>query len=54
MPFGLKNAGVTYQRCKQFCFKGQIGRNLEVYLDDIIVKPQKSDNLISDLEETFM
>jgi hypothetical protein len=37
----------------QFCFKGQIGHNLEVYVDDIIVKCQKSGSLISDLEETF-
>jgi hypothetical protein len=37
----------------QFCFKGQIGRNLEVYVDGIIVKSQKNDSLIADLEETF-
>jgi hypothetical protein len=37
----------------QFCFNGQIGRNLEVCIDDIIIKFQKSSNLISDLEETF-
>jgi hypothetical protein len=38
MPSRLKNAGVTYQRCMQSCFKGQIRRNLEVYVDDIIMK----------------
>jgi hypothetical protein len=53
MPFGLKNAGATYQWCMQFCFRWQIGHNLEVYVDDIMVKSQKSDSLISDLEETF-
>jgi hypothetical protein len=37
----------------QFYFKGQIGRNLEVYVDDIIVKYRKSSNLIADLEESF-
>jgi hypothetical protein len=37
----------------QFCFKGQIGCNLEVYIDDIVVKSQRGDNLIADLEETF-
>jgi hypothetical protein len=37
----------------QFCFKEQIGRNLEVYVDDIMTKSRKSDRLISDLEETF-
>jgi hypothetical protein len=38
MMFRLKNAGATYQQCMQFCFKGQIGHNLEVYVNDIIVK----------------
>jgi hypothetical protein len=38
MLFGLKNTGATYQRCMQSYFKEQIGRNLEVYVDDIIVK----------------
>jgi hypothetical protein len=53
MSFRLKNAGATYQRSMQFCFKGQIGRNLEGYVDDIVVKSSKSNILISDLEETF-
>jgi hypothetical protein len=38
MTFALKNVGFTYQQCMQFCFKGQIRRNLEVYVDDIVVK----------------
>jgi hypothetical protein len=37
----------------QSCFKGQIGCNLEVYIDDIIVKTRRGDSLINDLEETF-
>jgi hypothetical protein len=53
MPFGLKNTGATYQQCMQFCLKGKIGRNLEVYVDDNIIKSQKSSNLISDLEKIF-
>jgi hypothetical protein len=53
MSLGLKNAGSTYQRCMQFCFKEQIGCNLEVYVDDTVTKSQKSGGLISDLEETF-
>jgi hypothetical protein len=53
MSFGLKNIGATYQRCMHFCFKGQIGCNLEVYVDDIIMNSQKSGSLIFDLEETF-
>jgi hypothetical protein len=53
MLFRLKNTGATYQRCMQFYFKGQIGRNLEVYVEGIIVKFRQSNNLIVDLEETF-
>jgi hypothetical protein len=53
MSFRLKNVGGTYQRCMQYCFKWQIGHNLEVYVDDIIVKTRQSSSLITDLEETF-
>jgi hypothetical protein len=38
MLFGLKNAWATDQWCIQFCFNGQIGCNLEVYVDNIIMK----------------
>jgi hypothetical protein len=37
----------------QFCFKGQIGHNLEVYVDDIVIKSRRSGNHIADLKETF-
>jgi hypothetical protein len=37
----------------QFCFKAQVGHNLKVYVDDIVVKSQKIGSLISNLEETF-
>jgi hypothetical protein len=53
MPFGLKNAGATYQRCMQACLKQQIGRNVEVYIDDIVIKSAKLDSLLDDLCETF-
>jgi hypothetical protein len=53
MPFGLKNAGATYQRCMKACLKEQIGRNIEVYVDDIVIKSTKSDSLLDDLRETF-
>jgi hypothetical protein len=53
MLFKLKNMGATYQWCMQFCFKEHIGRNIKVHLNNIMAKPQKSDNLISDLEVTF-
>jgi hypothetical protein len=39
MSFGLRNAGATYQRCMQHVFGDHIGRTVEAYVDDIIVKP---------------
>ena len=53
MTFGLKNAGVTYQRCIQNCFKDQIGRNIHAYVDAVVIKSQKAGSLIDDLRETF-
>jgi hypothetical protein len=53
MPFGLKNTGATYQRCMQACLKEQIGRNIEVYVDNIVIKTAKADSLLDDLRETF-
>jgi hypothetical protein len=53
MSFGLKNAGSTYQRAIQVCFKRQLNKNVEAYVDDVVVKTRNSDTLITDLEETF-
>jgi hypothetical protein len=53
MPFGLKNAGATYQWLVNKMFQAQIGRNMEVYVDDMLVKSEKSDNHIRDLHEAF-
>ncbi|GKU96885.1 hypothetical protein SLEP1_g10067 [Rubroshorea leprosula] len=53
MPFGLKNAGATYQKMVTIVFRAQIGRNLEVYVDDIVVKSLKAGDHLTDLEETF-
>ena len=53
MPFGLKNAGATYQRLVNKIFKEQISRNMEVYVDDMLVKSKSSMNHVADLEETF-
>jgi hypothetical protein len=53
MSFGLKNAGATYQRAIQPCFKEQLNRNVEAYVDDVVVKTRNSSTLIDDLEETF-
>jgi hypothetical protein len=51
MPFGLKNAGATYQRLMDRVFANQIGRNLEVYIDDMVVETRREGNHHSDLEE---
>ena len=53
MPFGLKNTGATYQRLMDKIFKDQRGRNLEVYIDDSIVKSKTKEEMIVDLKETF-
>jgi hypothetical protein len=53
MSFGLKNAGATYQRAIQACFKRQLNKNVEAYVDDVVVKTRNSSTLIDDLEETF-
>lgn len=51
VPFGLKNAGATYQRMMNKVFNAQIGRMLEVYMDDVIVKTNEDNDHVSDLEE---
>ncbi|XP_064955645.1 uncharacterized protein LOC103986523 [Musa acuminata AAA Group] len=53
MPFGLKNAGATYQRTVNKMFAPQIGRNMEIYVDDMIVKSRKARTHLADLAETF-
>jgi ribonuclease HI len=53
MPFGLRNAGATYQRCMNHVFGEHIGRTVEAYVDDIVVKTRKASNLLTDLEVTF-
>ncbi|XP_009385521.2 uncharacterized protein LOC103972866 [Musa acuminata AAA Group] len=53
MPFGLKNAGATYQRAVNKMFAPQIGRNVKVYVDDMIVKSRMAVDHLIDLAETF-
>nr|GEU82148.1 reverse transcriptase domain-containing protein [Tanacetum cinerariifolium] len=53
MPFVLKNAGATYQRLMDKAFESQIGRNIEVYVDDLVVKSYTEAEMIRDIEETF-
>jgi hypothetical protein len=51
--FGLRKAGATYQRCMNHVFGEHIGRTVEAYVDDIVVKTRKASDLLSDLETTF-
>ncbi|KAL5563203.1 hypothetical protein UlMin_032950 [Ulmus minor] len=53
MPFGLKNAGATYQQLVNKMFKQQIGKTMEVYVDDMLVKSLKADEHINNLRESF-
>ena len=53
MPFGLKNAGATYQRLINKMFARQIGRNMQVYVDDMSVKSLCERDHLDNLRETF-
>ena len=53
MCFGLRNAGATYQRCMQKCLQSQMSKNVQVYVDDIVIKTKEKRTLLEDLEETF-
>jgi hypothetical protein len=53
MTFCLKNAGETYQKTIQKCLESQIGKNVEAYIDDVVIKTTDEDDLIADLTQTF-
>ena len=53
MSFSLKNASATYQRLMNKMFAHQIGRNVQVYVDNMLVKSQRNDDHLDDLRETF-
>ena len=53
MPFGLKNARVSYQRLMNKMFTQQIGRNVQVYVNDMLVKSLRENDHLDDLQETF-
>jgi hypothetical protein len=53
MVFGLKNGGATYQKCIHIFLEPQIGRNVEAYIDDVVVKLKTCGDLLDDLKETF-
>ena len=53
MPFGLKNAGSTYQKMMTRMFKPQLGKSIEVYIDDMVVKSKVVSEHVGDLENIF-
>ena len=53
MPFGLRNAGATYQWCMLHILGDHLGWNVEAYVDDIVVKSRKADDLVADLRIAF-
>ncbi|KAL0444521.1 UNVERIFIED_CONTAM: Retrovirus-related Pol polyprotein from transposon opus [Sesamum latifolium] len=53
MSFGLKNVGATYQRLVDRMFREKLGRNMEVYVDDMLVKSKQTDQYLVDLVEIF-
>ena len=53
MPFSLKNAGVTYQRLMNKMFANQIGKNVQVYVNDMLVQSRREDDHLQDLKETL-
>jgi hypothetical protein len=53
MTFGLKNTRATYQKAIQKCLESQISKNVEAYVDDVVVKTTNEDDLIANLAQTF-
>ena len=53
MPFGLKNTGATYQRLMNKMFAHQLGRNVQVYVDDMLMKSVCENDHLNDLQEKF-
>ena len=53
MPFGLKNVGSTYQRMMTRMFKPQLGKSIEIYVDDMVVKSKVVSEHLGDLDSTF-
>ena len=53
MPFGLKNAGATYQRLMDRVLSPMLGRNVQAYMDDMVVTLREKEQHVADLEELF-
>ena len=53
MPFSLKNAGSTYQRMMMRMFESLLGKNIEIYIDDMVVKSKMVSQHLGDLRAIF-
>lgn len=53
MPFGLKSVGATYHRLVTKMFRDKIGKWMEVYINDMLVKSKKASDHIVDVGKTF-
>ena len=53
MPFGLKNAGSTYQKMMTRMFESLLGKNIEIYIDDMVVKSKMVSEHLGDLRVIF-
>ena len=53
MPFGLNNAGATYQRAMVMLFHDMIHKETEVYMDDLIAKSQEDESHVENLRKLF-
>jgi len=53
MPFGLINAGATFQRAMDIAFKGLVNKSVVIYLDDANVHSKKRSNHLKDLKQIF-
>ena len=53
MSFGLTNAGATYQRLVTKMFKPLLGKTMEVYIDDMLVKSKQRSGHVTHLQEAF-
>ena len=53
MPFGLKNAKATYQRMMTKMFEPQLGKKIEIYIDDMVFKSKLESEHVNDLKNVF-
>ena len=53
IPFGFKNTRSTYQRMMTRMFEPQLGKNIEIYIDDMVLKSKLESEHVSDLENIF-